>query len=58
MKLLPKLTFSLVLLGAVLALTLSFFGYHNMESYLVDMYSYRVVFGEKRIGDIFKPEEV
>ncbi len=58
MKLLPKLTFSLVLLGAVLALTLSFFGYHNMESYLVDMYSYRVVFGAKSIAAMLNPEEV
>lgn len=58
MKLLPKLTFSLVILGAVLALTLSFFGYYNMESYLVDMYSYRVVFGAKSIAAMLNPEEV
>lgn len=58
MKLLPKLILSLVILGAVLALSLSFFGYYNMESYLEDMYAYRVVFGAKSIAAMMDPEEI
>ena len=48
LKLLPKLMISLAILGIVLTLSLSFFGYYNSKAYLEHMYAYRVVLGAKK----------
>lgn len=58
LKLLPKMIFSLVVLGTVLTISLSYFGYYNTETYLEEMYAYRVVFGAKSIAAMLDVEDV
>lgn len=58
LKLLPKMILSLVVLGTVLTVSLSYFGYYNTETYLEEMYAYRVVFGAKSIAAMLDVEDV
>ena len=58
LKLLPKLMISLAILGIVLTLSLSFFGYYNSKAYLEHMYAYRVVFGAKSIAAMMDRDDV
>ena len=58
LKLLPKLMISLAILGIVLTLSLSFFGYYNTKAYLESMYAYRVVFGAKSIAAMLDRDDV
>jgi len=58
LKLLPKLMLSLVILGTILTISLSYLGYSNTKSYIEEMYAYRVVFGAKSIAAMLDVDDI
>ena len=58
LKLLPKFMISLIIMGSVLAVSISLFSYFVSKSYFEEMYAYRVVNGSRTIAKMLGPEEV
>ncbi len=58
LKLLPKFMISLIIMGNVLAVSISLFSYFVSKSYFEEMYAYRVVNGSRTIAKMLGPEEV
>ncbi len=58
LKLLPKFVISLTVLGVVMAICISFFGYSSSKDYLEDMYADRVVNGSKTVAKMLSVDDV
>ena len=58
LKLLPKFMISLIIMGSILAVSISMFSYFVSKSYFEEMYAYRVVNGSRTIARILSPEDV
>ena len=58
LKLLPKFMISLVVLGVVLTVSISFFCYYSSKDFLEDMYAERVVTGSRIIAKMLSVEDV
>ncbi len=57
-KLLPKLTFSLCVMGVALTVVISLFSYGNNKAYLEELYAERVVTNANAIATMLSPEAV
>jgi len=58
LKLLPKFMISLIIMGSILAVSISMFSYFVSKSYFEEMYAYQVVNGSRTIARILSPEDV
>ncbi len=58
LKLLPKFMISLIALGVVLTVSISFFCYYSSKSFLEDMYAERVVTGSRTIAKMLSVQDV
>ncbi len=57
-KLLPKLIMSLIILGVILTLVVTWFSYQNSKTYLEDMYAQKVTSGSKTVAHMLDVEDV
>lgn len=58
LKLLPKLIMSLIILGVILTIAVTWFSYQNSKTSLEDMYADKVVNGSKTVADMLSVEDV
>ncbi len=58
LKLLPKLIASLIILGVILTVSVTWFSYQNSKTYLEDMYSDKVVSGSQTVAHMLDVDDV
>lgn len=58
MRLLTKFIISLMILGVVLTISISFFSYNNSKTNLEEMYAQRVISGSKSVAKMLSTQDV
>lgn len=58
LKMLPKFILSLGILGTILTVTISIFGYQSSKGYLEDMYAQRIISGSKSVAALLNLDDV